>query len=210
MHTRMLLGNTNHNAFLSWLAFETLQNRKANTEAVFPALQNAHPQSECSATLCFSLLSFIKLIASDQETCNRSSNGYRLGKEISGLSQLQPTPANTCSRSSSLLQNQRWNDRIPPPAPLAPCPKALWYEQHQHGSVWGPRGWGGITGIGDTLHPPLPHWGGRCPACVHCASPVLTRGPGGPLGPSFPVSPGGPRAPGGPGGPGGPVAPSRP
>lgn len=130
------------------------------------------------------------------------------GEEISWLCELQPAPANSHPRPSSLLQN--W-DRGSPPAPLPHTPRLC-----SVSSLWGPAvaqaglsGCGGSPGEGDTLQPAVPV-GWSCLARARCASPVLTGEPGGPLGPSFPVSPGGPRAPGGPGGPGGPMAPSRP
>lgn len=76
------------------------------------------------------------------------------GEEISWLCELQPAPANTRPRSSSLLQNLRWKV---PSCSLAPYPKALLSEQPLEpscGSGWGLSGCGGSTGEGDTLHPP--------------------------------------------------------
>ena len=132
-------------------------------------------------------------------------------EEISGL------PRVITSTCKYMLQVQLFAPKLKMEGPLLlpwpHAPKLCCMSSHQSptaGSGCGPSGWGGSTGEGDTRHPPLPRWGGNCPARACCASPVLTGGPEGPLGPSFPVSPGGPRAPGGPGGPGGPVAPSRP
>lgn len=164
-------------------------------------LQNAQFSS-----IAFQAIFFIKYIASDLEICNRLSEGYASGKRSPpGSPGFNQQPQITCSKSSSWLQISRWDGLL---LPWPHAPKLCHMRGHQSptaGSGWGPSTWGGRTGEGDTLHPPLPLW-----ACARCASRVLTGGPEGPLGPSFPVSPGGPRAPGGPGGPGGPVAPSRP